>query len=410
MNRIAQLKEKTIVEISLFLALLFPFVPPKYASISLILFTISSIVAFVKAKNTDFKWNAIVVFGIFIFIPLLYFIQLIFANDLGFVWKIVERKLAFFIAPLAFLLISTTKINLNPITYVRFFFRTVVIFVVYCIIQISLQGFHSNYLQSGGFAFAFRTTIEEISKLHPSYFGLFIAFSMLVGMDEMFQDWRKLNKLTKAWMSFSLIVLLVFLLFLAARMALIGLLFSSVILVHKRIPSWKIKVRVLIVAITCFVVAMVLIPSISSRLNEINSTENNGTSIRTTIWSCSTDLIQENPIKGVGLENVQHKLNACYEEKNKYLATLNHDYNTHNEFLNQWASFGIIGCLALLLLLGAFFYYSKKQIIFLVFSLLVSTSLLTENLLERQMGIFFVAIFGGLFVFNFSIKHSINKS
>ena len=37
----------------------------------------------------------------------------------------------------------------------------------------------------------------------------------------------------------------------------------------------------------------------------------------------------------------------------------------------------------------------KKQIILLVFTLLVSTSLLTENLLERQMGIFFVAIFGG---------------
>lgn len=409
MNRIAHLKEKSLVEISLFLALLFPFVPSKFASLLLFLFTISSIIAFVKAKNTVFKWNEILVFGIFIFIPLMYFFQLIFADDIGFVWKIVERKLALFIAPLAFLLVSTSKINLNPLTYVRFFFRVMVIFVVYCILQISLQGFHSNYLQSGGFAFAFRTTIEEISKLHPSYFGLFIAFSILIGMDELFQDWRKLNKLTKVWMSFSLIVLLVFLLFLAARMALIGLVLSSVIILHQRIQSWKIKVGVFFIAITCFVVAMVLIPSISSRLNEINSTENNGTSIRTTIWSCATQLIQENPFMGVGLENVQHKLNVCYKTKNEYLATLDHDYNTHNEFLNQWASFGIIGCLALLILLGAFFYYSKKQFIFLVFSLLISTSMLTENLLERQMGIFFVAIFGGLFVFNLPNNYTIKK-
>lgn len=409
MNWIAQLKEKSLVEISLFLALLFPFVPSKFASLLLFLFTISSVIAFVKAKNTVFNWNEILVFGIFIFIPLMYFFQLIFADDIGFVWKIVERKLALFIAPLAFLLVSTSKINLNPLTYVRFFFRVMVVFVMYCILQISLQGFHSNYLQSGGFAFAFRTTIEEISKLHPSYFGLFIAFSILIGMDELFQDWRKLKKLTKVWMSFSLIVLLVFLLFLAARMALIGLILSSVIILHQRIQSWKIKVGVFFIAITCFVVAMVLIPSISSRLNEINSTENNGTSIRTTIWSCATQLIQENPIMGVGLENVQHKLNVCYKTKNEYLATLDHDYNTHNEFLNQWASFGIIGCLALLILLGAFFYYSKKQFIFLVFSLLISTSMLTENLLERQMGIFFVAIFGGLFVFNLPNNYTIKK-
>lgn len=409
MNSIAQLREKTFVEISLFLALLFPFVPPKFASISLILFTICSIVALVKEKKTDFKWHAILVFGIFIFIPLLYFIQLIFADDFGFVWKIVERKLALFIAPLAFLFLSAAKININPITYVRFFFRAVMIFVVYCILQISFQGFHSNYFQSGGFAFAFRTTIEEISKLHPSYFGLFIAFSILIGMDELLQDLKNLNKLTKVWMSIALIVLLLFLLFLAARMALLGLLFSSVIIIHKRIPSWKIKARVFVVAISFFVGAMVLIPSISSRLKEINSTDNNGTSIRTTIWSCATHLIQENPLKGVGIENLQHKLNTCYKTKNEYLATLNHDYNTHNEFLNQWANFGVIGCLALILLLGTFFYYSKKQIILLVFTLLVSTSLLTENLLERQMGIFFVAIFGGLFVYNHSIKHTIKK-
>lgn len=409
MNWITQLKEKTFVEMSLLLALLFPLLPSKFASISLVIFTISTIVYFLKAKNKVIKRNAILVFGIFIFIPLLYFIQLIFANDTGVVWKIAERKLALFIVPLAFLLVSTAKINLNPITYVRFFYRAVVIFVLYCILQISLQGFHSNYLQSGGFAFAFRTTIEEISKLHPSYFGLFIAFSMLVGMDELFQDWKKLNTLTKTWMSFSLIVLLIFLLFLAARMALLGLVISIVIIIHKRITSWKIKALVLFIGISCIVGAIILIPSISSRLKEINSTENNGTLIRTTIWTCATHIIQENPLKGVGIENVQQQLNVCYKSKNEYLTTLNQTYNTHNEFLNQWANFGVIGCLALLLLIGTFFYYSKKEIIFFVFTILVSTSMLTENLLERQMGIFFVAIFGGMFVFNLLNNFSIKK-
>ncbi|MBP6091101.1 MAG: O-antigen ligase family protein [Crocinitomicaceae bacterium] len=400
MSWMQQLKEKSFIEISLFLTLLFPFVPSKFASIALIIFTVSSLVTIYKAKNRQFNSRSLFYFILLISIPLLYFFQLVIADEPATVWKIVERKLALIIAPLSFFLINASTISLNPITYVRFFYRVTVVFVAYCSIQLLLQGLNHDYLISGGFAFAFRTTMEEISRLHPTYFGLFIAFSILVGLEELIQRWHLLKGSIKGLMFFSLLFLLLFLLFLAARMALIGLLISLFLVVHKYIRSWKIKGSIFIISIACLISSLFLIPSISSRLKEINASSNNGTSIRTTIWACSVQLIQEAPFLGVGVEQVQSKLNRCYGEKNQYLANLTSDYNTHNEYLNQWANFGIIGLIALLLLLVLFYYRSKESFIFLLFSILVSLSFLTENLLERQMGIFFVAILGSLFVFN----------
>jgi len=75
-------------------------------------------------------------------------------------------------------------------------------------------------------------------------------------------------------------------------------------------------------------------------------------------------------------------------------------YNTHNEFLNQWICFGMAGILYFLII---FFVHLKRSIargisrktdhIYLLCTLMIMISCLTENVLSRQQGILFAALF-----------------
>ena len=134
--------------------------------------------------------------------------------------------------------------------------------------------------------------------------------------------------------------------------------------------------------------------------------EANATNSRLGIYHCSLEVIKQNFLFGAGGE-LQNKLNGCYgeiginrlQEKN---------INTHNEYFNIFAGLGIFGIMIFLLLIILSFKSAKSDPYQLMFLGLFCLVCLTENLLSRQQGVFFFALFNYYFLFGKQISNNLD--
>lgn len=126
--------------------------------------------------------------------------------------------------------------------------------------------------------------------------------------------------------------------------------------------------------------------------------------IRTLIWSCSLDVIEANPLLGVGTGDGEDELQECYRE-NKFVSLTYFEgttFNAHNQVLETTIQLGIFG--ALIFLAGIFYSckcaYRDNNTLFLAMTFIFLVSCMTESMLESQSGIIFFAFFGTFLFFN----------
>lgn len=131
---------------------------------------------------------------------------------------------------------------------------------------------------------------------------------------------------------------------------------------------------------------------------------------RILIWNCSYKIIKSvdfNVLIGLGSNNeTQNQLNECY--KNEFLNRSywgwvyehGYNFNTHNEFINLFITFGLVGLTVFVSLL--FFLFVKswrlENIIFQSFIIIFTLCCLTENFMARQNGIVPFSIFAALII------------
>lgn len=135
---------------------------------------------------------------------------------------------------------------------------------------------------------------------------------------------------------------------------------------------------------------------------------------RILIWNCSYNIIASEEFQmllGYKSVNVtQNQLDECY--KNEFLNGSywgwiyehGYNFNTHNEFLNLFITFGLLGLIIYIFLL--FFLFGKswriKNIIFQSFIIIFTLSCLTENFLARQYGIVSFSIFAAFILVEYN--------
>lgn len=130
-------------------------------------------------------------------------------------------------------------------------------------------------------------------------------------------------------------------------------------------------------------------------------------SLRLEKWKNSLELWYKNPVFGTGAGDFQKDLDAVYLE-NGFSVGLENHFNSHNQYLQVLAQYGIIGFFFLMafLVLGLYYSISRKDLFaFLVF-FVISLSMLTESMLERRFGLFLV-IFWSIVYSNFHSKKPI---
>lgn len=259
--------------------------------------------------------------------------------------------------------------------------------------------------QDPSFPYLFRTVFEEYSHIHPTYASVFIGISVLVLLDHFLKSFFALSMRSKLFYISALTIFILLQAMLASRTPFIATMLCSFVLIfiylRKKILAMYAVGGILVLSL----LLMWMVPSISARFKEISfsntgipsESNENSFNLRVGIYKCSTSIIKENWLWGIGPGNVQKELNNCYSSISKAVYDQK-NYNTHNQFLDYWGGLGIAGPGLLLFILAytSIRNYRIKNPVALAISLLFLIAMLTENMLIRQNGVVPFAYFTSL--------------
>ncbi|PIB23382.1 O-antigen ligase family protein [Maribacter sp. 4G9] len=260
--------------------------------------------------------------------------------------------------------------------------------------------------------------------LHPSYFSLYLGFCVLI-------SYFFLSKALNFKYRFVWLTLLVFffltVISLGAKMPLIACVLSLMIGMLFKIYRMKSgRQKYLIVAFASILAVIVFVIKAPNGiqqdmynyysfykgedLHKSFDYEKYGTNYsletwsrtnRIFIWKSSVQLVKKNFLAGVGTGDMRNELNKQYlEDGQVYLA--NKNTNTHNQFLDFLVKFGLIGFLLIVISFWFYLYsaWTGNNTLYFMFLVFLLMCMLTENILNRQLGISFFFFFNSLFLFS----------
>lgn len=255
--------------------------------------------------------------------------------------------------------------------------------------------------------------LKPLSDMHPIYMGMYFALALSI----LFFTPIKLPKILKvlAFAIFSLSIV-----FLASRI-IYGVLVLLVLLYLIHNLSFKSFAVLLTGTLILAVLGFSTLQKTYLYNKTVNGTlwelqENVGTyntnqsmrvDSRWSRWQVAVDLIKEKPILGYGGGTENEILLEEYQRRDMK-SSVENEYNAHNQFLGFWLRFGVVGSLLMLVYFfrNAITAFRYQNLLFLSFLTILFWSLMVENVLDRNMGINFVALFGTLFYAEFLAKES----
>lgn len=293
-------------------------------------------------------------------------------------------------------------------------------FAVFCIaaMLIGIVGnvlilFKGYSVPADDFAFAYRTSLETYTGLHPTYYCAILYMAAFITLHRLFTNPFKQSILSGFWLVLILVCIAAGLLA-ASRATMIAFAVISAIFVINIARThpyrWWFVAGLVVVG-----VSLSMVPSIKARLLEMNAANmqaptgnnDNGTNVRSGIFTCNAELLKENWLWGVGTGNVQKSLNTCLGrfDTNVYES---HDYNTHNEYLNSWLTAGLFGLFVFVgtLLYSFWLAFRNENRLHVYFLAFMCICFLTENYLERQAGVTLFALMQMLFLTGNNSKQS----
>jgi O-antigen ligase len=330
--------------------------------------------------------------------------------------KDLETKASFLIFPIFFYL-CRTKLNKKLLKNTLLSFSISNIFLaLYIWTLIFNKGIFDLFENDTYYHPLFREIFKSNTDIHLPYLGLLFGFSIIILVNFLITK-NRVNKI-KALLVFGVFVLLLSMFIFSARMAILSTFISFLFYSFYKVKSNRKKIIFLLIAI--FIgVSLGLLPPIKRRIIGFSNTElklpdstqkSHEVNFRYGIYYCAKNVIKENWLMGVGLGSVQDKLDHCYDNFNYrgYDDFKNRQYNTHNQYLNAWISYGVFGLLFLFFYLGYSFY--KGDLLQKSFILLFSIALLTESLFEREIGVMVFSFFNNFFFVQKYSEQNLKKS
>ena len=384
---------------------IYPIIPFKFEGLSVIVFGLCSLIySIITEKNKRYKKT-------FLVVSVLYFVLLIsalFSTNISEGLKKMETMLSLVVFPIIFyLLLGESKLDFPKIKDI-FLKSYYISSLVFCVISFYLFTTYQNpkylFLDSNFFRMAIFD--NQYFGDHPIYVSIFLSIAIIFGFS-FFDIKRKYT-----WQNFSILIsqicLIILLFLLMSKGVIIALMLVLITQLFRYNKIKKIHILSLIIVLSLF---FVLVPEKNNRFKEIINLssyevldENNSTSIRVIIYKCGIENLLNNFLMGVGIGDVQEKLDLCYDQKQVNFTK--GMYNSHNQFLFVWLSSGVIGILVFIYFLA---YYFKKAIhyddqIMISILILYCVVFLFENVLSRQSGVIFFS-----FLVNFFLWINLNK-
>src|SRR5690554_1497555 len=339
---------------------------------------------------------------VYLILPVVfYLVSFPFVSDKNELIKIIVKTLPLLLFPIGFVF-TQSLLHKNTVQYILYAF-------VIAVIGVNLLGWISVFsfgffdaLQKNDFYHpVFRYLFTESTQLHIPYLGFLTGFSAL------FLFYYVLNFKKHLVVVGLLIVFLTGSLHIySARMALVIFVLGLFYILWHFNTSKKLRWLMLTLLPLTLIVAIWLSP-MKQRFEKMIETEwvlphadqqPHEVNYRYAILYCSSQIFKENVWFGVGADQVQHSLNKCYEQftYRSYEDFTQKTYNTHNQYFDWILKFGIIG--GLILIVSLFYYLPHSTHIYQLFLGVVLLTFLTENVLDRQIGVVFYSLFQSIFV------------
>lgn len=239
--------------------------------------------------------------------------------------------------------------------------------------------------------------------MHPAYFSALVAVALMGG-----GYLREKGSFNSRWYWLAQGWLLLFLLLLSARMVLIALLISGVLLAlylgWKRGNKRLVWAALLGAPLFALAVFWILPERLQSRFTELSQLEYdihapeerlfNGLTIRLAEWEGVFTALEGHWWLGHGTGAGQIALREAYQ-KIGFQVGLERDFNAHNQYLETWLHNGLIGLLLLLAVFAFAFRSAWRQQNWLAlwFVLFVMLCLLSESMLMRHRGMLLLAVY-----------------
>jgi hypothetical protein len=233
----------------------------------------------------------------------------------------------------------------------------------------------------------------KIIQIHPTYYTSILVFCSVYCFD-CFLKQKKY---------FDLFYIFFFLLISFLLLSKLNILFLVVCLLGMQLFRSDTNFRKKILLTSGLIVFIgtlaVFTPGIKDRFNEVFTSlkkqplreDYDSTNIRKAIFDCSISLIKSDCVFGVGFNNIQDRLNTCYQENYYSNFYYENQYMTHNYFFYILISSGVFGFL--------FFMLYVLQIVRVAFQIrcFVFSVFLINILLMSLIEDFMYRHYGGLF-------------
>lgn len=301
----------------------------------------------------------------------------------------LETKAALLLLPLT--LGTTNLLTLEDIRVVfRWFLFSLIVVILACV------GFATYvYGQTGAVDSYFYYALTGPLDIHPIYLALYLA----VGVLAVLYFHHVGTPLFAPHLETAL--LLIFTIFIYMLTALVVMVVLPLLVAgfyyRFRLTPVPLRTRLILLSfgLTLLVTMAVLFPYTRKKIMGLTQLEYRldapdyawgSLTIRLAKWECSWAVIREHYVLGVGTGDAQDALMESYRLKG-FSEGARNNYNTHNQYLESWTMLGLAG----LVLLVAAVWPFRGVWLWQSAMTLVAVSMLTENLLDRQKGVVFVA-------------------
>jgi O-antigen ligase len=373
------------------------------ASIAAVIFIIFNLI-YAYFHKSEFQIKQLINFLPIYIVFFIMLVSLIYSPDLSIALKIIFKSQVIIIFPLVFWLRgSVEKIILDKT--LRFY-----VFGVGTSMALSLLIAFRNYIITADSSVFTYYELSETLSLHPTYFSLFILSGMILIVSKLIES--------KIFNSVFLFISLVLIILLQSRIAIFGLL---IVIIYGIISANN---RFSLLFFLCFFSLLIFslnnTNSLKNRLIEISSfnyikgdigsLDENGVNQRSWLWINSFNQIKEAPFLGYGLGSqanyfrwkVEKELLTQDKSLNLKIAESSlSENNLHNQYLQFFYESGVLGFFFFLtgFLILFVYLFRRKQYAQLLILIVFLIFMLTENLLQRQMGIFFYS-----FIFSLTLS------
>lgn len=365
----------------------FPGTNNPYKKYSLAIFITSGFIQILINKTwRNFNWKKSNWY--LILIPIFYllgFLYLPWDSNIDRLLWVQERKLALFFVPIIILFVGLKSFNLKRICQI------LMLGTLYSIISVIILQYQQDSLHIKNF-FTLFNHVRAISYSHHVPFNLLLNFSFVSSIYLLTKVKRR-NIYEILFYIFTTIISSTFLLTTEGRIGLLTYAISLVVITIFYIGRYRLWLGIVSFVIVGTIGTLLFInhPRVKRiTANKISTVDKAGQLPRIFIWGQSWEMIQERPILGYGIGDAQTELNRRYSKHN-YNAGVVNNFHSHDQFLQGWTQFGILGLLFSLyiLLYPIFFYIRRKRnelILFMGISLFIAN--ITEPLLQVAFGIY----------------------